>query len=1518
MPYSDSPPPTAQSWAPPKHPLPPHRLARLANALGVSTPMPAIHTPSPMLSPSYNASSSALDTFRRSPTPSTASTFAFSPATSKYLLHVIPPIHLPHDTDAFDSELTPPPSTASGYHTQFRRGTLVPVHSTLQAQLAAIAKEYALPSTAGLILYLVSQPTSASARSPPPSDKSFSFNDELDEPGPRLSEDIWRHLWTRVVKTELRDEGVPLTLAPPLLGLGLGLAANRSTPYLNHPYPLPLLSTGAPVAALHPGASYPSPYPFTPSPTTPSSTSDLYAPSGARFGAKSAPPSASAASSSRSRSDDTHETPATSQAASERDRADSLDLPGLHSDALIPILAKVEFDVDRRRAGWYEPWLRSRRANHRKRERALGERERERARKNSGNGTTAESSSSPEEEESAEKKAPLAFRLGKKGALGGSSLRSKDGRGDKRYLPLSESPMSMTGSDSDSGYDDFVARHGGRGRNGGKDPLADVFGEDADVWADLHAEASARGHGREHPKNPHVVQLALTAAELDADARNSDYDEEDDDDTRRYGAVEDGEEEQEQDVREVLELMGGHGRPALGVEIPGMSTSPSRRRAPPAPLVLHTSPSSGGSKDAPPPPASPTHSHSDSSSHSDEEDEVEQDEGGEARGGQTPPDRLAYLDGDGDGDGEDPEHDPFDGRELLSVPRKSMYDPGKRKGDVYEEMDLGLSGEEDDIDMDDPNDRRKSQVIMRAQLDEIEKNLAQFSPRMLRTELEEQQIMSIGTAASSPSLSPPGSAQFPPLSHMQTMNMPRSNADVFPPTPRLPTHPHVEEEESDSEDLSQQAAWPAVPYTSLPDRPIHSPPGGAGAQHLPPQLAVNGVSAAMPKRFRAGSHRSHTSTASASSESELRKRDLAIESAAPAGYPAMTPSIGPKSSLNSPLIPLSPDPFGRHPSSVAAPESSGGGGMGMGGGRGMEKRTSGAYWEPPVVIPAPVPPPANAEVQRKSSASSLTTGTGSSSRFSTDSINGVGKNAADAAQAQQKQTNRTTLMSVKGIKKLWRKSNKNSVSGISTQVRSPMEAVHENAYSPLSPPAPPQRPNRPSMEDMDLPDVVDVPPLPRTPITGAFPGRGTAPGSMPTARPSPNPSPRPSLSERRPSVGQERRPSVGGERRPSMSGERRPSQDQLSVPSRRPSQDQVPQVPPSPSPHMQQFGAAARRPSDAQSVLSQMSTHSQMSMNVNMGMHPQLSVPPPMLRSANNAPIIAAKAGPPRATLMDGLAWDQESPYPTRVATPARAPSVSSSASRPPSRPPSASSMHPASTSASASMHSHSASASVASMHHPAVAPTPPPQNPTPPPPMPSQESTAKDHRNSVRKSILKWKSQTNGNGNGNGAAVPAPLTPSATSFRTRKTSLTGSPSQGSPLNLPLEIPPSPKIPDQFITSYVGSHPPPPAPTSRPNSAAIVRRRLSAKMASTSTDGTSTDGTSSSKRQSSSHHRPRESMASSSHSHGSEDTRDTHESTSLDTSGFEIVSPRMGGTLSFPYTEMDHDRPPLVDGVRSM
>ncbi|KAJ7683141.1 hypothetical protein B0H17DRAFT_44353 [Mycena rosella] len=121
-------------------------------------------------------------------------------------------------------------------------------------------------------------------------------------------------------------------------------AAARASPYLTH----------EPLQTLQPSPTYP--YPFTPSPTTPSSSSDtpLH-----RFTTKSAP----ASSSSRSPSET--ETTDTSQAAEERATRSG-------SGALIPILAK--FDIDRRKAGWYEPWLRSHRLNHQKQRASTGAR----------------------------------------------------------------------------------------------------------------------------------------------------------------------------------------------------------------------------------------------------------------------------------------------------------------------------------------------------------------------------------------------------------------------------------------------------------------------------------------------------------------------------------------------------------------------------------------------------------------------------------------------------------------------------------------------------------------------------------------------------------------------------------------------------------------------------------------------------------------------------------------------------------------------------------------------------------------------------------------------------------------------------------------------------------------------------------------------------------------------------------------------------------------------------------------
>ena len=273
----------------------------------------------------------------------------------------MPPLHLPHESnsEAYSSELTPPPSTASGYHTQFRRGTLVPLHPTLQSQMVAIAKEYALPSTTGMILYLSSAPTSGSAQPSPVHSVTDINGADAEEPGPRLSEDIWKHLWARVLKAE-REENLAMAHSPTSnfgLGINLGLK-NLSCSSQNIHGPLrPMFSPS--LRATTPHHPQTSVYPMSPAPSTPSSTSDL------RSHSKSAAPSLS----SRSLSEDTAETSTGSHVDElETDpRLEEFHLPGLNSPSILPILAKVEFDIDRRKAAWYEPWLRSRRMNQLKR-----------------------------------------------------------------------------------------------------------------------------------------------------------------------------------------------------------------------------------------------------------------------------------------------------------------------------------------------------------------------------------------------------------------------------------------------------------------------------------------------------------------------------------------------------------------------------------------------------------------------------------------------------------------------------------------------------------------------------------------------------------------------------------------------------------------------------------------------------------------------------------------------------------------------------------------------------------------------------------------------------------------------------------------------------------------------------------------------------------------------------------------------------------------------------------------------
>jgi hypothetical protein len=108
----------------------------------------------------------------------------------------------------------------------------------------------------------------------------------------------------------------------------------------------------------------------------------------------------------------------------------------------------------------------------------------------------------------------------------------------------------------------------------GKDPLADVFGEDADTWAVMCTSFS---HLPSRPTNLHIMQLTLSAGELTND--HADFVE-----SARDSSG-------EEDACKVVSLVG-NGRPTPGVEILGMQGSASRKRAPPptlpsVPSALH-------------------------------------------------------------------------------------------------------------------------------------------------------------------------------------------------------------------------------------------------------------------------------------------------------------------------------------------------------------------------------------------------------------------------------------------------------------------------------------------------------------------------------------------------------------------------------------------------------------------------------------------------------------------------------------------------------------------------------------------------------------------------------------------------------------------------------------------------------------------------------------------------------------------------------------------------------------------
>jgi hypothetical protein len=859
----------------------------------------------------FASTSSLPDQVRRSPTPLSAISYTTTTTvtTSKFLLHVIPPLHLPHETDATDEyDYTPLPHTASGYHTHFRRGTLVPVHSTLQSQLASIAKEYALPSTAGLVLYLVS-----SDPAPTSSENGTPVEYKQEEPGPRISEEIWRHIWTRVIKAERDDAPArsvsPLTLGAGALGRSLSSAMASSPSLMTDPH-RPLISHNK---------SLPGP------PHTPSTPPDI------RIHTKSNSSSLSHSNSLNSSSTPEPDTPDTSIHSESRSGSFDLPLPGLKSPSLIPVLAKVEFDIDKKRAGWYQPWCRSRKNNRSKKPRRVQNSEVD-------EGSTGE-----------ERAAPFDLKLVKRMQSPAPFLRDMAQSDDSdSELEKAEDAVWQQLEDVDIDDDNEKEEDDEEEENntarimsvpGGppRDPLADVFGSDGESWAALRRESRASTTLRDS-SNPNIVNLALTAEALAELPTDSELERTDDVDETR-------------EVREIIT----RSRQSSGAT--SLSRSGSRKQPPP-PLTIEPMPLV--------PPAE-TSARTDS---------------GE--------DTLAYLQPSAASSGS------FNTGEL---PPPKTAESVKRTGGVYDDFDLGL----DELDDDDPDDRRKSQFLMREALDKIEQNLAQFSPRPLQANMEEEQSpLKSGHSRAKSSISP------------------LRNHDVFPPTPRSASHPET------SPNSPPRAAWPAVPYSSIVNTEVEAPPPSTPA---PPQLALNGVTTAAPRAYKdpvpAQNHND------ARSESAMRKREMdEIEAYTRPRRPPTPSSANFSAASSSPVIPLSPDPFGRFSSSVyedtPIPEEN----------IHSSVRNSLSYWDSvPVGIPSAPSGEGNGH-RRQSGTSNRKSQT---SRFSADSSAGEIQPPplAPLNTKAAKLSNGSGLNAVKSIKKLWRKSNKNSISSPASPVEVP-------------------------------------------------------------------------------------------------------------------------------------------------------------------------------------------------------------------------------------------------------------------------------------------------------------------------------------------------------------------------------------------------------------------------------------------------------------------------------------------------
>lgn len=310
-------------------PLSAHRIARIAHSFGVHAPLPHLtghRQPSPFTDHrSFSAHSYSRHNLRQT-------------TATRLLLHVIPPAGLIEGNELVTSGAADDPLS--------RRGSLLPLHTTLQGQLQAIKREYNFPSTAGLILNLLD---------------ARDNEDAQDYIGPRLSEESWAVLWRPALKLDREEQQRsftpkrPSSPPSPVSAEGASPDTDLLSPSSNGQLE-PSSAPPAPGGNLRPLLTSRNPL-TSPSTTTLASTASLTS-----LDLGSAIPRSPSIFPPTPSSQLFQHHPLRSDSASNRSDTASVTSSARRIIAPSPIVGKVEFDVDLQKGRWYDQWSARRRA----------------------------------------------------------------------------------------------------------------------------------------------------------------------------------------------------------------------------------------------------------------------------------------------------------------------------------------------------------------------------------------------------------------------------------------------------------------------------------------------------------------------------------------------------------------------------------------------------------------------------------------------------------------------------------------------------------------------------------------------------------------------------------------------------------------------------------------------------------------------------------------------------------------------------------------------------------------------------------------------------------------------------------------------------------------------------------------------------------------------------------------------------------------------------------------------------